>query len=128
VNWVHVFDFTREEPYYVIGVGNPEEGLGDVGFYILCHEQNAVLPLFSSQEKAEKYIKTILRHPSAYLDVMLEGSAIEQPEASQYLQKDQYFIVPVDAEGFAMVRSNIDSDAVVLDLGRGENQVIQVGR
>ncbi len=121
-------DFNREEPYYVIGVGNPDESLDHVGFYVLYHEQNAVLPLFSSLEKAEKYIKTILRHPSAYLDVMLEGSGIEQPETSQYLQEDQYFIVPVDAEGFAMVRSNIGSDAVVLDLGRGENRVIKVGR
>jgi hypothetical protein len=128
VSSAHVPDFNREEPYYVIGIGKPDESLDDVGFYFLYHEQNAVLPLFSSQEKAEEYIKTILRHPSAYMDVMLEGSGIEQPQASEYLQKDQYFIVPVGAEGFALVRSNIDSDAVVLDMGRGENQVIQVGR
>jgi hypothetical protein len=128
VNSVQFPDFTREEPYYVIGVGKPDKGLDDVGFYILYREQNAVLPLFSSREKAEEYIKTILRHPGAYMDVMLEGSGIEQPGASEYLQNDQYFIVPVDAEGFAMARSNIDGDAVVLDMGRGENRVVRVGR
>ena len=128
MNSVQIPDFTREEPYYVLGIGNPEEGVDDVSFYILYHEQNVVLPLFSSQEKAEEYIKTILRHPSAYMDVTLEDSGIEQPEASEYLQKDQHFIVPVDAEGFAIVRSNIDSDAVGLDIGCGENQIIQVGR
>ena len=109
MNSVQVPDFTGEEPYYVIGLGNPEEGVDDVSFYILYHKQNVVVALFSSFEKAEEYINTILRHPSAYMDVMLEGKGIEQPEASEYLRKDQYFIVPVDSEGFAIVRSNIEA-------------------
>ncbi len=122
----HVPDFKNQEHYYVIGVGDPEENLEGAGFYYIEQKSGKrVLPLFSSSEKATRYIEEVLTKPVAYMDI-LESSGIKNPKMLESLQGDRFFVAKVDVEGFATALYVTKTNAFALDLGPGETQVVEV--
>ena len=123
----HVPDFKNQEHYYVIGVGDPDESLEGAAFYYIQQDSGKrVLALFSSSEKATRYIEEVLTKPLAYMD-MFESSGIENPKVLENLQRDRYFVATVDVEGFATALYATGTNAFALDLGPGKTQVVEVG-
>ncbi len=123
----HAPDFKNQEHYYVICVGEFNEGLEDVAFYYIEHNGGTrVLPLFSSDEKATKYIEQSMTSPSAYMETF-ESIGTENQKTLESLQRAKYSIVPVGIQGFATVLTLIESTAFALDPGKGETQVLRIG-
>ncbi len=123
----HAPDFESQEYYFVISVGDPNKGLENVAFYYIEHNNGTkILPLFSSSEKAEKFIERSLTSPSAYMEAF-ESIGIENPKVLESLQRNMYLPVSVNKEGFATALALTETTAFALDPGPGETQVVGIG-
>ena len=78
-----------------------------------------MIPLFSTPEKAERYINGPLQHPSAYMGV-LEGIGISNPKVLESYQDDQYLVAPLDMEGLAKLMVGLETTTIVLDAEVGK--------
>jgi len=127
VTGIHAPDFNKQKYYYVIGTGNPEDVESCAWYYIEHNKGFNVIPLFSTPEKAERYINGPLQHPSAYMEVV-EGISISNPKVLESYQDDQYFVAPLDMEGLAELMVQLKTTTIVLDAEVGkENPALRLG-
>ena len=128
VTGIHAPDFNKQEYYYVIGTGDPKEGVESVAWYYIEHDKGFdVIPLFSTPERAEGYIKGPLRHPLAYVGV-LESIGISNPKVLESYQDDKYFVAPLDREGVAKLMVLLETTTIVLDAEVGkDNPTLSLG-
>jgi hypothetical protein len=128
VTGIHAPDFNKQEYYYVIGTGDPKEDVESVAWYYIEHDKGFdVIPLFSTPEKAERYIELPLQHPSAYVGV-LESIGTSNPKVLESYQDDKYFVAPLDREGVAKLMVLLETTTIVLDAEVGkENPTLRLG-
>jgi len=128
VTGIHVPDFNKQEYYYVIGTGDPKEDVESMAWYYIEHDKGFdVIPLFSTPEKAERYIEGPLQHPSAYMGA-LESIGCSNPKVLESYQDDQYFVAPLDTERLAKLMVLLDTSTIVLDAEVGkDNPTLSLG-
>lgn len=112
----------EQQYFYLIGVGSVEDwdaGRGSL-YYIEDRNGERAVPVFTTQEGAEKYFKANLNNPQAHMD-MLEGAPLPQVEA---LTKGRFIIMPLDAEGTLRMALEAGTDYLIRDPRPGTEQEI----
>ncbi len=114
--------------HYLIGMGRSEAG-PETYYYIEHNVSGPVLPLFTTVQKACRYIMQTLNTPAAHTS-LLEGVDLAGPAAETILgnlREGQYGVIPCDMEGLAVAMLTVGTRSIVLDPGPGENPVLTLG-
>lgn len=119
------------QPHYLIAMGRPGAG-GAEAYYYIEHASGPVLPLFSTPQKARRYIMRTLNTPAAHID-MLEGVDPHAPTAETVLgnlREGRFGIVRCETEGLAVAMLEVGTRSIVLDLRLGgprDNPILTLG-
>ena len=115
-------DFVPREYLHLIGIGYPEDwqaGRGSL-YYIENGRGETVLPVFTTAEKASKYVQANFNTTKAHME-MLESTPI--PHAAP-LTGGRFSIMPLDVEGLAIAAATVGADCLVRDPRPGARQEV----
>ena len=111
------------EYFYVIGVGSREDwesGQGSL-YYIEDRNGEKALPVFTTQEKIEKYARANLNSPDAHMD-MLES--IGASSSSAPLAEGRFVLLPFKPDVIIRAAASIEADYLIRDPRPGTEQDI----
>ena len=106
---------------YIIGVGNTDDwdaGRGSL-YFIEGRDAAKYLPVFTTPERIEEYIKTFLP-PKAQME-MLESVPVTHAPT---LTEGRFIVMPLNPQGLAMAANLIDADYLIRDPREGAEQEI----
>lgn len=109
------------EYMYVIGLGHPGDWAQGQGafYYIESIEGEVVLPLFSSAEKAQKYIKNNFYSPQAHMELLESGGY----SGAANVTAGRYMTMPYKWPGkVAEVAVDVGADILIKDPREGAMQ------
>ena len=112
-----------EEGYlHIIGVGSTEDweaGRGSL-YYIEDRRGETCLPVFTTPERAKRYMSANFNAPEAHM-AMLESVGADHAEP---LTEGRFIVMPVDSNGVAKAAAIVGADYLLRDPRPGEQQAI----
>ncbi len=112
-------------PYYLVLTGEANEPEGIALYYIAQTGGQRVLPLFTSQRKAEKYIqRTLMRADGGALMDMIESAG---PKAASGVSEGRYYLTRMKLIEMVGIMAAFDIGGVAIDIGApGEHPVFSL--
>ncbi len=112
----------EQEHLRIIALGNEEDwraGRGSI-YYIEDRNGEKAMPVFTTPEKVERYVRANFDAPKAHMD-MLESVPESQVKP---LTEGRFIVMPLDAAGVAQAAAMVGADYLIRDPRPGDEQEI----